>query len=132
MKKIILFFLVLFLAGCSSVKTYDEINYKSLNKMIKAKEDFVLFIGSSTCQACDSYKVTLNNVIEKYNVDIKYIDLSKLNEKEKGELNFKFPITGTPTTIFVYDGEEKDTYNRINGNVKYSKIVEKLKKNKYI
>ncbi len=133
MKKILLLIIGVFLlTGCSTVKTYDEISYKSLKKMLDNKENFVLFIGSTTCSACDSYKITLNKVIEKYKVDIKYIDLSKLSEDDEGELISKFPISGTPTTIFIEDGEEKDTYNRIDGSVKYSKIVEKLKKNKYI
>ena len=133
MKKMLLVVLsVIFLTACSTVKTYDEINYKNLNSMLDKKEKFILFIGSTTCSACDTYKVTLNKVIEKYSVDIKYIDLSKLSEEEESELVSKFPISGTPTTIFIEDGKEKDTYNRINGSVKYSKIVEKLKKNKYI
>ncbi len=133
MRKILLLVLGIFLlTGCSSVKTYDEISYKELNNMLNKKEDFILFIGSATCSACNNYKVTLNKVIEKYNVDIKYIDLSKLSEEDEGKLMAKFPISGTPTTVFIENGEENDTYNRINGSVKYSKIVDKLKKNKYI
>ncbi len=132
MKKLLLICFIIFLAGCSVLKTYDEISYKNLNKMLNNKEDFVLFIGSSTCSACDSYKLTLNQVISKYNVDIKYIDLSKLSEKETSKLTAMFPISATPTTVFVKDGKEEDTYNRIIGSVKYSKIVQKLKENKYI
>ena len=132
MKKILFLLAVICLTGCSILKTYDEISYKNLNKMLEDKDDFVLFVGSSTCSACDSYKLTLNQVISKYNVNIKYIDLSKLSESQKGKLTSIFPISATPTTIFVEDGEEKDTHNRIIGSVKYSKIVEKLKENKYI
>lgn len=133
MRKFLLLVLgILCLTGCSTLKTYSEISYKDLNNMLDKKESFILFIGSSKCSACEKYEVTLNKVIEKYNVDIKYIDLAKLSDKENGELTSVFPISGTPATIFIEDGEEKDTYNRINGNVKYSKIVEKLKKNKYI
>lgn len=131
MKKII-FICLLLLAGCSIVKTYDEISYKQFNYMLNKKQSFVLFIGSTECEACSKYKVTLNKVISKYNLDIKYIDLAKLSEKNKGELISKFPISGTPTTIFIEKGKEKDTYNRIDGNVKYSKIIQKLKDNKYI
>ena len=44
----------------------------------------------------------------------------------------EFPITGTPTTIFVKNGEEKDTYNRIVGNKKFSQTEEAYKDNGYI
>ncbi len=131
MKKILLV-LIIFVVACTTIKTYDEISYKKLSQMLNKKESFILFIGSSDCPACDSYRGTLNEVIAKYNVDIKYIDLAKLSDKDESELTSRFPITGTPTTIFVKKGKENDTYNRIDGNVKYSKIVSKLKENNYI
>ena len=132
MKKIILVIMIIFICGCGAIKTYDEISYKKLSNMIDKKENFILFIGSSTCSACSSYKITLDKVVKKYGIDIKYIDLSKLSDKEKGNVTARFPISGTPATIFVEDGEEKDTYNRIDGNVRYSRIVEKLKENGYV
>ena len=132
MKKILLLIVIFLISGCGALKTYDEISYKKLNSMLDKKEDFILFIGSSTCSACSSYKITLNKVVKKYGVDIKYIDLSKLSDKEKGNVTSKFPISGTPATLFIENGDEKDTYNRIDGNVRYSKIIEKLKENVYI
>ena len=123
---------ILFLTGCSGPKTYDEISYSDLTKMLDDKEDFVLFIGSETCSACSAYKITVNKIVEKYGVDIKYLDISKLSDEENSELSSNFAFSGTPTTIFVTDGKEKDTYNRIDGNAKYSKTVEKLKENAYI
>ena len=132
MKKLLLVILLIFISGCGALKTYDEVSYKKLNSMLDKKENFILFIGSSTCSACSSYKITLNKVVKKYGVDIKYIDLSMLSDKEKGDVNAKFPISGTPATIFIEKGIEKDTYNRIDGNVRYSKIVEKLKENGYV
>jgi len=76
--------------------------------------------------------VTLNEVISDYNIDVKYIDLSKLSDEEESILISNFSITGTPTTVFMTKGKEEDNYNRIVGNAKYSKIVYKLKENGYI
>ncbi len=119
------------LSGCGRT-TFDEISYNELNNKLEAKDDFVLFIGSETCSACTAYKITLNKIIEKYHVDIKYLDISKLSEKESSELQAKFPFTGTPTTVFITNGVEKNTYNRISGNEKYSSVLKKLIKNGYI
>ena len=123
---------IITLTSCTSKETYDEISYNELTKITANKKDFILFIGSNTCTPCSSYKITINKIIKKYNIDIKYIDISKLSEKEKSELQSNFVFNGTPTTIFVTKGKEKDTHNRINGNQKYSKVIEKLKENGYI
>lgn len=132
MKKIAILVTILFmLTGCSKT-TYDEISYSELNEKLENKEDFILFIGSSTCSACAAYEITLNDIIEEYNVDVKYIDLSKLSDGDESALVSEFPITGTPATIFITDGDEKDTHNRIDGNEKKSKIIEKFKENGYI
>lgn len=133
MKKIIILLipLLLIVCGCTN-KTYDEISYDKLNTMLKNKESFILFIGSKTCTHCDAFKVTLNKVIKDYGVDVKYIDISKLDDEQLSSLQGKFPFSGTPTTVFVTKGSEKNTYNRIEGEKEYSKVVEVFKKNKYI
>lgn len=132
MKGIILIVVLFLFTACSVVKICDEINYKQLDSMIDNKEDFVLFIGSDGCLNCREYKMTLNRVIERYNLDVKYINISKLSKKEKEFLNSRFSFSKTPVTLFIKSGKEKDVYNRINGNAKYSKIVSKFKENDYI
>ena len=133
MKKVITIALAaLLLTGCFGPKTYDEISYKKLNKMIDKKESFVLVIGKETCSACMAYKVVLDEIIKNYGVDIKYLDIAKLTEEEATNLIYDFPFSSTPTTIFITKGEEKDTNNRIIGSDKYSKVVQKLKDNGYI
>lgn len=133
MRKILILIVALFmLTGCGGNKTYDEISYDELNKMLEDKQDFILFIGSDTCSACNTYKGTLNDVIEEYGTDVKYIDLASLSEAQESSLISKFPITGTPTTVFITNGEEEDTHNRIVGSAKKSEIIEEFKDNGYI
>lgn len=134
MKKILLIIIgsILLLTGCQFGKTYDEIDYEQYKTMIKNKDSFILFIGSSECSHCTSYKKTLNKVIKEYDVDVKYLDLSKMSDKENNEFKSQISFTGTPTTIFVEKGEEKSHYNRIVGDQSYEKIVDKFKDNGYI
>lgn len=120
------------ISGCAN-KTYTEISYSDLNKMLDDKESFVLFIGSVTCTHCASYKVTLNKVIDEKNVDgVYYIDIDNLSDKDLSSLQAKFPFSGTPTTVFITDGEEENTFNRIEGEASYSEITEALEENNYI
>ena len=133
MKKILIIVIsvitIFCLTGCGGPKTYDEVIFEEVNNMIKDKEDFILMIGAESCSACKSYKIALDKIIEKYKLDIKYIDLDKLNEDEKADLQSNFYFNATPTTVFVEKGKETD---RMVGNKKYSQTVEILKDNKYI
>lgn len=100
--------------------------------MFEKKQSFVLFIGSTECQHCDLYKETLNEVIKKYQIHITYIDISKLSNEEQNKLKTIVNYTGTPTTIFIENGEETSMYDRIDGNKAIDKVIEKLKKKGYI
>lgn len=136
MKKVVLILigaLTLFvLTGCGGPKTYDEISYTELQSKLDNNEEFILFIGAETCSACSAYKYGLNKVIEKYHVDVKYIDIDKISESELADLKSLAYFSGTPTTVFIKNGQEDKDKKRINGNVKYSKIVSILEENGYI
>ena len=132
-KKITVFiFLAVLVAGCNNMKTYDEITYDEYKQMMDNKESFILFIGSNQCSHCTNYKKTLNNVIKKYGVDVKYIDIASLSDSDLSAFKSHVSFSGTPTTIFISKGKEKSHYNRIVGDQDYSTVVEKFKKNGYI
>ena len=139
MKKIIytLIISLFILTGCTNNK-YDEISYTKLSNMLDNNESFILFIGSSTCTHCDSYKITVNKIIDKYKIDIKYIDVSKFSNDEIEKFNEIIDYNGTPTTAFIKDGKEycgesdNCSYYRIRGNQDYETVVNKLKQKGYI
>lgn len=114
-------------------KTYKEITYKEYRELVESNKKFVLFIGSSTCSHCTTYKKTLNRVIEDYHINIYYIDLSKLEETESANISSKFPFSATPTTIVIENGEEYErAKTRIKGARNYDYTVKKLKNAKII
>lgn len=121
------------LTGCNSkLKTYEEIDYNTFIDKIENKESFILFIGSSTCQHCDAFKVTIKNIVKKYQIKIYYIDIHKFDEDQSKKFKTYINFSATPTTVFITNGKEKTTYNRINGNLNYDKVVEKIKKAGFI
>lgn len=135
MKKIFLCMIAVlsFITGCGSkLTTYEEIEYDEFIEKIENKDDFVLFIGSATCQHCDVFKETVKSVVKNYQIKIYYIDINKFSEQQTNKFKTYINFSATPTTVFIYNGDEKTTYNRINGNLSYDKVIDKLTKAGFI
>ena len=121
-----------FLSGCSNTKI-EEINYEKFNTLISEKKDFILYIGSATCHNCTEFGPRFEKVVKENKIEnVYYIDLDELNDDDKKNFNRTINVTGTPTVVFITKGEEKSSFNRINGNVSEEKIIKRLKANNYI
>ena len=66
----------------SGPRTYKTLTYDELETLIEGDDAFILFIGSNNCSHCSIYKNTLEQVIQKYKIEINYIDISKLVDEE--------------------------------------------------
>lgn len=129
MKKVLLAILgIVLLTGCGGKKGYTELSFNDLQLKLGNKESFVLVIGSSTCSACAKYEETMKSVIKSEKVEIFYLDLNDLSDDEYSKIYSKYVIQSTPTTIFIKEGIETSTYDRIIGAAGYSDIVDNLKK----
>lgn len=109
-----------------------EIKYNEVVKKIENKDSFVLLLSQTTCSHCMDYKPKLAKVAKKYKVEIFYLETDLLDDDTHKELKTYFNFSGTPTTVFVIDGEEKTAANRINGDTSEQKIINKLKSNGFI
>ena len=111
---------------------FKEIKYEQFVSKVEKKESFVVLFSQTTCTHCMDFKPKLKRVADKYKINIYYLETDLLDEDTYKELKAKFSFSGTPTTIFVTDGEEKTAATRINGDVSEEKIVSKLKSNGFI
>ncbi|MDD2181419.1 MAG: thioredoxin fold domain-containing protein [Bacilli bacterium] len=135
MKKIIIVILVSILfVGCSNAKPYTEIKYKEFTEKIENKETFIFYIGSNDCIYCERYEKALKRAVDKYEVEVFYIDVAqgKLTETENKNFENLINYSGTPTTVFIKDGEVQSRYNRIEGAASTDKIIEAFERNGYI
>jgi len=124
--------MTIIICGCSNA-SIKKIDYKKFNNLIEKQESFILYIGSASCSNCTEFSPKFENVIKENNIsDTYYIDLDEFSDDEKKSLNKVVNITGTPTVVFITDGEEESSFNRINGNVNKDKIITRLKANDYI
>jgi len=107
MKKIlfILAAIALVLTGCTSGGP-TKIKAKEMTKLLDADETLVLYVGSSVCSACKSYKPVVTEVMKNYEVKVYYVetntddadDIEALIEKHLGDVEY------TPTTFIFKDG----------------------------
>lgn len=106
MKKIFsiiaIFFIVITLAGCTS----GNANASDVQKQVDNKESFMLYIGSTTCAACQAF----NPVYEEFQKDhsdykTTAVKLDQLSEQDNATLVKKYHVAATPTLVFFRKGE---------------------------
>jgi len=137
MKKLLLIFLLIipfFITGCNNEDNQylETISFTKLTNLLKEKESFVLEIYQDGCSHCATFNPRFKSVLTEYKVNAKALNMSDLTEKEYNEFTSIFGSLGTPTVIFIEDGNEKTKINRLVGAVSKKEIVRKLKQNGYI
>ena len=96
--------------------------------LIENKETFILEVMQTGCSHCTDIKPKLEKVTKDYNIEIKYINLTKMSKEDKEELG----INGTPTILFYNNGVEETVASRISGDRPIDYIVSKFKANGFI
>ena len=132
-KYLLLIFAFLLISGCSKNGNLDKISFNDYKNLIENKETFILEVMSSSCSACDVLKPRLEEVINKYDIEVKYIDAGNLTEDEYSEFAKMANHDGsTPTIIFYTKGGEETMATRIIGAVPKTKLIDKFTAMGYI
>lgn len=146
---ILIIMISLFVSGCSKKEettnndnnnnnvteessNLKEIYFEELQEKINNKESFILVVAQTTCSHCAEYRPIISSVLDEYNIVAYEIESDKLTTAQKGLMNDIANISGTPTTIFIEDGIEKTTTNRIVGPANKSKLISRFKAMGYI
>ncbi len=104
-----------------------SITVSELEAKIQNKETFILVVSQTGCSHCKQYLPELNRTLKKINLTAYDLNVTGLKSEEATTLNKYINFSGTPTTFFYRDGEEKTTLNRITGYADEIKILERLK-----
>lgn len=135
MKKIIILILTsvfLFgITGCGKKDAFEKISYEQYQVMRNEKQNFILYVGSKTCVRCDEFKPILNKVIRSYDLDVVYLDVSELSEDEADSLFDEASLKGTPTILFIKEGNI-DLFTRVIGAQTEENLIKKFKSAGYI
>ena len=109
-----------------------NINISELKEKIDNKDSFILVITQNSCSHCKAFLPVINDVAKTYNITIYDISQTNLSDEDSTYLKNIASISGTPTTVFIVDGVEKTTTNRLVGNVPKYRVIEHLKALGYI
>ena len=109
-----------------------SISLNELETKLDNKETFILVISQTGCSHCQQYLPELDRTLKTYSLTANVLNITDLSEDESNTLSQHFNFSGTPTTIFIHDGEEKTTLNRLVGYASKAKVVERLKALEYI
>ena len=109
-----------------------EMNTKTFKEKINNKDSFILLITKEGCSHCAEYLPVFINVLEKYNLTAYKLDLADMSDSDKEYLADLANISGTPTTVFIENGEETTVLNRIVGSASRKTVIDRLKTMKYI
>ena len=109
-----------------------ELTYKELEEKINNKESFVLIYTQTTCSHCHEFKPILKRTLAKQNFYGYEIVLDKLEKADRAKLNDIANVSGTPTMVFIKNGQEINSSSRLVGIRSEDEIVNKLKYLGYI
>lgn len=109
-----------------------NISVSELETKIDKKNSFVLVISQTGCRHCEQYLPELDRTLSDYDMNAYVLNVSELSDEENKTLAQYVNFSGTPTTIFIENGEETTTLNRIVGYASKNKITERLKSLGYV
>ena len=115
-----------------SNKYLIEITFPELEEKIANKETFFFVITQTTCGHCEEYLPNLKSVLRKHKVTGYELVLDKMKTSEIAKLKDIASTRGTPMTIFIENGKEKNTSTRLEGSRPPHEIEDRLRKQHYI
>ena len=133
-KLLIIFILILTLAGCSSKEEkyhhISNVNYKEFKEKLDKKEDFILFVTREGCHFCDEMRPHFEKALASTSNKAFELDVAKISEEESDELLDNYKINGTPHVLYFKKGEEGSILKRItHGGYSEKELTESIKNN---
>ena len=122
------------------ITTFDDLD----NKLNDEGTHF-LVIGKSGCEYCDKYSTVLDEIIKNYEVEILYVDITKLSKDDYDRLrnsNITIPSScndygidinlnkkfGTPMTLFINNNQTIDCIRGYNDYSLVSSVLDSIYK----
>lgn len=115
---LVLIIIIFFFFKGVRVENYNEISLTKFKDKINTNDDFILYIHSPTCEACQKFLPKLKSAIKKSDTKVFALDV---NDKQNMDQDFytENDIRLTPTIIKYISGKE---VSRKTGKIKEKEI----------
>ena len=108
------------------------LDINGLKDKIENKDTFMLIITQTNCEHCEAYLPTFKKVLADFDITGYQIHQNLLEGEDLAYLKSVASINGTPTLIFIKEGEESSTLNRLVGERSRTETIDRLKVMGYI
>ena len=108
------------------------LNASEFKEKIENKESFIIIMTGSKCSHCEAYLPIFKKVLSDYDLTAYQIHTDLLNNEEQAFVKGVATINGTPTVIFIKNGEEISAMNRLVGEKSRTETIDRLKIMGYI
>lgn len=116
----------------SSNTSLVDIKVSDLESKIENKDTFILVLSQTGCSHCEQYLPELDRTLLEYDLNAYVLNITNISEDDSKKLAQIVNFSGTPTTVFFTEGQEKTALNRFVGYASKTKIVERLESLGYI
>lgn len=111
MKKIILIITILLLT-CACSSNLKSIKVDNLEKRLKDKESFILFLTDGNEEGT-TLKKTLESSLKDSKTNVYFINTDKLKDEENKKLESLFTYEDSNIILFIKNGQENSVLSRI-------------------
>ena len=118
--------------GINNTRFYTELTYNEFKTKIENKDTFVLLVHQTDCPHCEAFMPIYKSVANQYEFQVYGVNRFEMTKEEYAEFSEFANISGTPTTIFITEGEETTTANRMVGAHTRKDLVSKFQSLGYI
>ena len=124
---------ILFYSRDKDKNHFISLSGEEFKEKINNKDSFILLLIQTGCHFCEEFKPVVNEVIKEHtDLKIYALNLTDMSSDDKAFLINIANTTSTPTMIFVVNGEEETSLNRVVGKVSKSKLITRLESLGYI
>lgn len=113
-------------------KYFNKLTYSKFFKKWESNDTFPLVISKLECTYCKLYLPKIEKISKKQKIKVYYIEVDSFTAEESSAFSNLINYSGTPTTVFIVNGDEPSKATRINGNTTEEKIINKFKAANFI